>query len=615
MNLAGRPMTAPRLLKGKALRGCNVYGLPSVYVQRVDLGELSDLRTGDAGQEFAARFVERFAGFEGVIPRGRLREGFLARLNRATGAPLSEALLEAILAVERFVACTMRRLDTPDLAEIHPRPKSPQIVDLVWECHSAGISRAAAATGFAGFLELLPDRLSPPASGSTKDFATLLSKLRRRSLRRQLSPTTAVLAHAARKRGLPCELLAGAYLRLGDGAAQRLISASAPGFACRTEGVAAPPGKTHDVEIIAGAPVVGALHRLLVVDGRVVSALRVDEPVVTGDGTGTVERGAAHSDVTETVHPDNLDAAVRAAATRGQAVAGVNFVTEDIGRSHRESAGRITAVMTQPELSMHAMPAHGEPQDVGGAVLELIFPSSVSASVPTALIVGQRGTSSIARELDGFLRALGRAVGLASRRRSTLFGKRLDPSSVGRRGAANFLLRDPRVEMLVHAVSPRTIVELGLRLNSSTVTAILDPETGGNPGLYRRGIDVGVTATTGAVVIGAGNPHAERLMDLLGPQRLILMSPRGESPLVTRHLAAGGCAVLRKQRDHGEIVELHRRDELVATVPVSLLRPGKKGISERRIIGLMCTTALAFGLGLTGAEIEAAVQRRRFLRR
>lgn len=47
---------------------------------------------------------------------------------------------------------------------------------------------------------------------------------------------------------------------------------------------------------------------------------------------------------------------------------------------------------------------------------------------------------------------------------------------------------------------------------------------------------------------------------------------------------------------------------------VSSLRSKSSGVGIRRIREAMFTTALAFGLGLTGVEIVTAFEKRRFLR-
>jgi hypothetical protein len=344
-------------------------------------------------------------------------------------------------------------------------------------------------------MPILAARQGPQPS---EDFAVLLRELLRRARRRQWSTTTAVLALAAKERGVPFEPLAGAHLRLGDGIMQHVVSASTPGL---------------------------------------VPALAVP------------------------------------AASRDQV------------------------------------------REAGRAALESIVPTGVSARVPIAVILGDRGAGALARDLDGLLRAAGSAVGLATSKLTTVSGKPVDKTSLGPGAGARFLLADPRIEALVYAVSPKKVVTRGLRIDHATATAILDPSIGNEADDDRRGIDVCIAACTGAVVADADHPLALHLTGELGPQRLVLLSPGPMAPVVIRHLASGGCAVVRGTIGDTEFVELRRSSDTVVSIRVASLRSRRVDIGERRIRRAMFTTALAFGLGLSGLEILAAIEKRRYFRR
>jgi hypothetical protein len=441
------------LLAGRALRGFNVHHCTTVFVQPVDLNGLAGTSTTELGPEFATRFLERFPGA------------------RAEGT-VEEALLEATLAVERTAVHSMRRLDTVAHARIRPLDASPGLVELVWSCQSPSLSRVAARVAFAGLLELLPETVAQRPLDSEKSFERRLRRLLRRSRRRQLSETAAAIALAARERGVPCEPLAGAYLRLGEGVLQHTISSS---------------------------------------DSR-----------LSRDGKAT---------------------------------------------------------------------------------LDLLFPLGAPATVPSALVVGQGRAASIAQQVDAFLRAGGRSVGLATNKRTTIAGQPVDPTSIGREGGARFVLGDPRVDLLVCALSPKRIVDRGLRVGSVTVTALLDPEPEGDAPLYRRGIEVAVAATTGAIVARAGHPCLEKVER----DRLILIGGRRENREVRRHLQSGGRAVLRVKDKESERIVLRRGDETIVALPADMLRP--------RIGRAMYVVAIAFALDAPGFRIELAARRQRFLRR
>jgi hypothetical protein len=200
----------PRILEGRLLRGPNVHYGATVFVMRVDAGLLGGVRADDAGAEFGARFRDRFAG----VPC-------------PPHATILDCLLEAVLAVERFVGAMMGRSDVPGFARLVQTRRG---VDLVWEARAAWISRAAARVALAGLLELLPAHLGG-VGGTRKTFDQRMARLIRQARRRQWTPAAAALVKAATDQQLPHELLAGSYVRLGEGIRQQVVSASAVGDA------------------------------------------------------------------------------------------------------------------------------------------------------------------------------------------------------------------------------------------------------------------------------------------------------------------------------------------------------------------------------------------------
>ncbi len=720
-----------RLLKSKILRGRNVYHASTVVFQQVDLGMFAGLSSGEAGPDFSQAYLDRFLGLETITSRGHMTDDFVARLGGATGVPFEEALFQAILAVDMSLAFEMHRLDPPGFANI-VRHDSQRYADFVWESEFPKTSLGAARVGLAGFVELLPDRLCTPDTHTEKAFAPALEALRERAARRTWSTTTAVLALAAKKRGLPYEHAGGPYLQLGHGAAQHLTFSSITGNTSFTAShlatnklktnrrfreiglpVPAQVRTTTVAEALAAAerlgyPVVvkpskgnqatgvtvgirnpddvpsafkraqrlgpsaivetfvqGQAHRLLVVGGRFIAALQFTPPSVIGDGHRTIAElidelnsdplrngvrlyrieindelraslglsgralddvlgdgeefplhtaanvalGAAHGDVTDIVHPDNQALAVRATAAIGLDVAGVDIVTTDISKPLAEVGGVIIEVNSRPGLCMHTLPRYGKPRDVAGAVLDLAFPSGAGGRIPIAVIAGDRGTVPVALDLDALLRASGKTVGLNNRKGSLVNGQAVEAASRRQHDAARFLLRDPRVEMIVSTTSPSCIVQQGLGFDTCTVAAIMRPAAGGDAETFQRGIEVLVGGTTGIVVVNAANKLAIDALGALEPRRIVLLTQRVNDGSIERHLKAGGIVVAPTRRDGNGIIQLYRASETLASVPVSSIGTAPGHTKSSQLQAQMLAVALAFGLGLSGPEIELAMAR------
>jgi hypothetical protein len=465
-NVAPRERRPIALLGHRAFRGCNVYHTTTVFRQRVDLAAIAGVETTDVDASLATRLARRFIELDELSPGGRTAEAFRSRLRSARGMRVEEALLEAILAVERSMAAAMGRPDTFDFAQIVPG--AAETIDLVWATRAPSVSRAAARIGFAALAELLPEPLRPRSTGQSVE--ALLEALRKRAKRRQWCPSVALLARDAESRGVPFEALGDAYLLFGHGAEQQVVYA--------------------------------------------------------------------------------------------------------------------------PRSKVSA--------------------ESRAARIPIALVAGNRGSSLIAVDLEGLLRAAGKGVGLAAPKRAAVCGEPLPAHAPERRDTARFLLRDPRVGVLVAATSPRRIVRRGLRVERCSVAAIADAAPARDLEAFRRGVEVVLTATTGFVVIDAANAAAVAATAAVDRARIVLCARR-ENEAVRQHAALGGPVVVRTTRDGAEHIELRSAGAVLAAAPVSSVRSGAGGRRRRRVRARMFAIAMAFGLGLSAQEIATAVERRRYL--
>ena len=175
------------------------------------------------------------------------------------------------------------------------------------------------------------------------------------------------------------------------------------------------------------------------------------------------------------------------------------------------------------------------------ADLDEVYPVGTRPRIPTALIVGEKGTHSLATAVDRKLRAGFGGVGLATHKRTTIQGEPVDPTTLGSRKGPDFLLGDPRVAVMIATSSPRRIAQKGLRLDECSVAAVLDPTPDGDGAAYRSALDVVLAATTGIVVIGADNPFATDVAAGREASRVVLcgQEPEERRNAIVRALNGG----------------------------------------------------------------------------
>jgi cyanophycin synthetase len=95
--------------------------------------------------------------------------------------------------------------------------------------------------------------------------------------------------------------------------------------------------------------------------------------------TANLSTGGTAVDVTDVIHPDNRVMAERAILALGLDVGGVDFITTDITRSYREVGGGICECNAAPGFRMHVAPSEGEPRNVAGPVIDMLFPEGTIA--------------------------------------------------------------------------------------------------------------------------------------------------------------------------------------------------------------------------------------------
>lgn len=221
-------------------------------------------------------------------------------------------------------------------------------------------------------------------------------------------------------------------------------------------------------EIIVEQFVPGDHHRLLVVGGKLVAAAKAHREYVVGDGIRSIaelvdelnrdpRRGENYTDpldivqlndaaaivlrrqgltihsipsrdrkvlispvgdliedCTALVHPATRRDAILAAQVIGLDIAGMDVVATDISRPLAEQRGCMIEVNAGPSLSPHVAPLIGSPQPVGEAIVELLFPDELPATVPTVLVVRDSRPGGIAMSLATVLGSHGFRVGIAS---------------------------------------------------------------------------------------------------------------------------------------------------------------------------------------------------------
>jgi cyanophycin synthetase len=165
--------------------------------------------------------------------------------------------------------------------------------------------------------------------------------------------------------------------------------------------------------------------------------------------TANLSTGGTATDVTDIIHPDNRDMAVRAIRAIGLDVGGVDFLSTNIAESYRNIGGGICEVNAAPGFRMHVAPSEGKSRDVAGPVIDMLFPQGTPSRVPIAAITGTNGKTTTSRMLAHIAKMAGYTPGLTTTDGVYIDGQRTVEGDMTGPVSARMVLADPQIDFAV----------------------------------------------------------------------------------------------------------------------------------------------------------------------
>ncbi len=294
--------------------------------------------------------------------------------------------------------------------------------------------------------------------------------------------------------------------------------------------------------------------------------------------------GGTARDVTDRVHPSYRSLCERAADTAGLDICGVDLVAEDISRPYHAGHGGIIELNAAPGLRMHLYPDEGTPRDVGGAIIDMLYPRDSNGRIPVTSITGTNGKTTVTRMIDHILRGTGLAVGTTTTDGIYFNGERVYKGDTTGPISAATVLANPRVEAAVLETARGGIVRRGLAFDWCDVGVMttIQPDHIGQDGIESvedildiKSLVAERVRLGGTLVLNADDEMLMRLPEepriLRVEKRIVLFSLDPDNARVARHLADGGTAFIVErgmivEAAGNERTEIVNIDELPATL-------------------------------------------------
>ena len=422
--------------------------------------------------------------------------------------------------------------------------------------------------------------------------------------------------------------------------------------------------REHSRSVIVETFVTGDDHRLLVVNGELVAATRRTPGHVVGDGVHTVaqlvevvnqdpRRGVGHekvltrieldaqaemmlgrvgydresvpkadevvylrstanlstggtaTDVTDIIHPDNRDMAVRAIKAIGLDVGGVDFLSDNIAESYQTHGGGICEVNAAPGFRMHVAPSEGTPRDVAGPVIDMLFPPGSPSRVLIAAVTGTNGKTTTARMLAHITKMAGFTPGLTTTDGVYIDGQRTVEGDMTGPMATRMVLADPQIDMAILETARGGLLRAGMGVPFVNVGAVLNIAA---DHLGMKGIDtleqlaevkrIVVEVARDCAVLNADDPLVLKMAAYTDAKTICYVTMNPQHALVREHIRAGGRACALEAGINGQMITLYDKGSHIPLLWTHLVPATLEGRALHNVQNAMFATAMAFSMGI-----------------
>jgi cyanophycin synthetase len=327
--------------------------------------------------------------------------------------------------------------------------------------------------------------------------------------------------------------------------------------------------------------------------------------------TGNLSTGGTATDMTDVVHPDNAEMAVRAVKAIGLDVGGVDFLSTDITQSYKEIGGAICEINAAPGFRMHMAPSEGRPRDVAGPVMDMLFPPGTPSRIPIAAVTGTNGKTTTARMLAHINKLAGHHVGLTTTDGVYIDGQRTVSGDMTGPVATRMVLSDPLVDVAVLEIARGGLLRAGMGVRHCDVGAVLNVKA---DHLGLRGIGtleelaqvkrIVVEVARDTAVLNADDPLCLKMADYTEAKHLCYVTMDPTHELVGEHIKAGGRGVVLESGIKGQMITIYDHNAHIPLLWTHLIPATLEGRAMHNVQNAMFAAAMAFSMGLKLEDIR-----------
>ncbi|HLM00632.1 MAG TPA: Mur ligase family protein, partial [Pyrinomonadaceae bacterium] len=275
--------------------------------------------------------------------------------------------------------------------------------------------------------------------------------------------------------------------------------------------------------------------------------------------------------------------------------------------------GGVIEINAAPGLRMHTHPSEGKPRDVGGAIIEMLYPHGKEARIPIVSITGTNGKTTVTRMISHILNDGSRTVGTTTSTGIFLSGEQIAKGDTTGPISARTVLGDRAVDVAVLETARGGIVRRGLAYDWSDVAVVtnISEDHIGQDGIESIDDLIRVKSMVaervragGTLILNADDETSKSVLEREKvrekDKRIIYFSLDEDNPRVREHIERGGTAYAATKNDF--IVEI-AGGETFPVVEPSKIPATLNGTADFQTANSMAAIAAARALGLTREEI------------